>query len=117
MLIGTDKIGHFLAQGWEYFEFAEDLKAEEKEDLICGFQSGNASVQDQEIIRKGEAKEHTLLGLESGGVFSYADLSANVSGLIFYLSFFKGDHPYFVRDSAREQVSSHSPAHFISLIG
>jgi RHS repeat-associated protein len=66
--IGTDKLGHFFAQGYEYFEIANI--------------QGKGKVA---AIEYGEKTEKEKFGLQTTGVFSYADLEANLSGLQFYI--------------------------------
>jgi RHS repeat-associated protein len=65
--VGTDKIGHFFAQGYEYFE----------KSVLEGR-------GDQFAKAWGVETEKTQYGLHGTGVFSLADLSANKEGLRFY---------------------------------
>jgi hypothetical protein len=66
-LIGVDKLGHFLVEGWSYFEIA---------------------VQDEgglaEAMNWGEQTERTWFGLYTTGVSSHADLVADFEGLRFW---------------------------------
>lgn len=68
VLIGVDKIGHFVVQGWSYFETAY-LEGE-----------GVAAAMDW-----GEGTEETYFGLYTTGVYSYADLVADFEGMRFWL--------------------------------
>ncbi len=78
LLIGTDKLGHFLGQGWEYYEIYRGLVGERVLPI--------ADESALEAARQhGYQLEATSMGLISAGVFSYADLAANWSGLQFYL--------------------------------
>ena len=67
-LVGVDKIGHFLAQGWRYFEIAyldeEGIEA---------------------AMRWGELTESTFYGFYTTGIYSYADLTVNFEGMRFWL--------------------------------
>lgn len=66
-LVGLDKIGHFFAQGWQYFELTEyDRKT-----------------LDQ-AIAWGREKETGLFGYTTTGIFSFADLVANLNGWRFW---------------------------------
>lgn len=66
-LIGLDKLGHFFAEGWQYFELSEYKVANMDQALIWG--------QEQE-----EGK----FGYTTTGIFSYADLVANFNGWRFW---------------------------------
>ncbi len=66
-LVGLDKIGHFFAQGWQYFEMTYyDEKTIE------------------EAIEWGRQKEAGMFGYTTTGIFSYADLVANLNGWRFW---------------------------------
>lgn len=66
-LIGLDKIGHFFAEGWRYFEMIEvDQK----------------SIYD--ALAWGKERESGLFGYTTTGIFSYADLVANFNGMRFW---------------------------------
>lgn len=66
--IGSDKLGHFLQQGHEYYDFA--------------VRQGAGQTKAEEQI--GVATEAGGFGLKTTGVFSNADLEANRQGLRFY---------------------------------
>jgi hypothetical protein len=68
VLIGVDKVGHFVVEGWHYFESAY-LEGE-----------GIVAAMDW-----GEGTESTYFGLYTTGVYSYADLVADFEGLRFWL--------------------------------
>jgi hypothetical protein len=68
VLMGVDKIGHFVVEGFEYFEISE-LDGE-----------GVAAAMDW-----GEGSERTYFGRYTTGVESYADLVANFEGMRFWL--------------------------------
>lgn len=65
--IGIDKLGHFFAEGWRYFEM---VAFEEK------------SVYD--ALAWGKEQESGLFGYSTTGIFSYADLVANFNGMRFW---------------------------------
>lgn len=65
--IGSDKLGHFAQQGSEYYDLAH---------------SGGGSRAS--AIAYGEGTEAGGYGLNSTGVYSNADLAANLAGLGFY---------------------------------
>lgn len=65
--IGSDKLGHFFQQGFDYFLITQ--------------QSGKTVADAEEF---GERTEGGGFGLTTTGVFSNADLEANRQGLKFY---------------------------------
>lgn len=76
LLVGTDKIGHFLALGKSYFDKMRNL---------------HKSLKD--VMEYGEKSERTYFGELSTSVFSYGDLVSNYEGLIFWQSLFGGEDP------------------------
>ena len=66
-LVGLDKIGHFFAQGWQYF----DLTSYDEKTI-------------EEAIEWGRQKETGIFGYTTTGIFSYADLVANLNGWRFW---------------------------------
>ena len=71
--IGLDKIGHFFAEGWKYFEMTS--------------QDGKTL---QEAMAWGTEMEEGLFGYTTTGIFSYADLVANYNGWRFWNSVLSG---------------------------
>jgi hypothetical protein len=69
--IGTDKLGHFISQGWKYHR--RWLRG----DGVDG------------AVRLGVRNESTIFGSPSTGAFSNADLVANYEGFLFYRSLFE----------------------------
>jgi hypothetical protein len=67
-LMGVDKVGHFLVEGWGYFETA--------------YLEGEGV---PEAMSWGEHTESTYFGSYTTGVHSYADLVANFEGMRFWL--------------------------------
>ena len=72
-LVGTDKLGHFLSQGWKYHK--RHLR-------------GNS---EERVVQLGVRNEKGIFGAASTGVFSNADLVANYEGYLFYRSLFEDD--------------------------
>lgn len=66
-LIGLDKIGHFFAEGWQYFDKANDSDG--------GLEGA---------LPWGSEKEAGLFGYTTTGIYSYADLVANFEGWRFW---------------------------------
>lgn len=66
-LIGLDKIGHFFAEGWEYFE----LTHFEKQNIY-------------QALEWGKEQEAGKFGYTTTGIFSFADLVANFNGWRFW---------------------------------
>lgn len=78
VIMGSDKLGHFFADGNENFETY--LK---NGDLF-------------EALNVGIRNEEGLYGLAADGVKSYGDLASNYSGLLFWISIIGTDHPYII---------------------
>ncbi len=66
-LVGLDKIGHFFAQGWQYFELTH-----------------NDELTIDDALEWGRQKETGLFGYTTTGIFSYSDLAANLNGWRFW---------------------------------
>jgi len=65
--VGLDKIGHFFAEGWQYFEMTT---------------SDDKNLTD--VLTWGLEKEEGMFGFTTTGIFSYADLVANLNGYRFW---------------------------------
>ncbi|UCB54210.1 MAG: hypothetical protein JSW45_09660 [Thiotrichales bacterium] len=66
-LVGLDKIGHFFAEGWDYFEITH--------------------FDGQEVERAlewGRLQESGKFGYSTTGIYSFADLAANFNGWRFW---------------------------------
>ena len=74
-IIGTDKLGHFIAQGYQYFKKCYLKEKGVEEALIYGINS-----------------ELTYYGFLTTGIFSYGDLVANFQGMRFWNDIL-GEHP------------------------
>jgi hypothetical protein len=66
-LIGLDKIGHFFAQGWQYFELTQ-----------------NENYSIEQALEWGKEQEAGKFGYSTTGIFSFADLVANFNGWRFW---------------------------------
>ena len=66
-LVGLDKLGHFFAQGWQYFELTQE-------------EGGNI----EQALQWGKEQEDGKYGYTTTGIFSFADLVANFNGLRFW---------------------------------
>jgi hypothetical protein len=74
--VGTDKIGHFMQQGFEYFTIYEQVLRQR--------QSEAAAVEA--AVANGIRQEATFFGSWLTGVYSNGDLAANFSGFKFYVN-------------------------------
>ena len=74
--MGTDKLGHFFQQGYEYFR--EYRQAE------LGGRDGRSALS--RAVRLGVSQERGIFGERLIGIYSNADLAANYAGLKFYLN-------------------------------
>ena len=66
-LVGLDKIGHFFAEGWQYFEL---------------IQYDDYSID--QALEWGKQQEAGKFGYTTTGIFSFADLVANFNGWRFW---------------------------------
>lgn len=66
-LVGLDKVGHFFAEGWQYFELSE-------------YKTNNIDF----ALNWGEKQEAGKFGYTTTGIFSFADLAANFNGWRFW---------------------------------
>lgn len=80
-IVGADKFGHFFSEGWTYFK----RSVLEEQDLI-------------DVLRFGEASEKGFFGWTMTGVFSYADLAVNYSGLKFWINLIVKEPRVFERN-------------------
>lgn len=72
--VGTDKVGHFFQQGYEYYDTYQTERRHGK--------SEKEAIHD--ACLKGVAQEQGIYGMFIIDVYSNADLAANMSGLMFY---------------------------------
>lgn len=95
-LIGSDKLGHFLATGFEYLEaYTETLAEIQAADRPHSDASARALFA---TLQRGILSEVTVLGGWTARVFSYADLAANYAGFLFYQEIMEGHSPYLSQD-------------------
>jgi hypothetical protein len=73
VMVGSDKFGHFISQGFKYFK--RELRGDSTESLLS----------------QGVFAERWLFGQLTTGVYSNADLVANFEGWRFYQSLFRDD--------------------------
>jgi hypothetical protein len=66
-LVGIDKVGHFFAQGWQYFELTQ-------------FEGQNI----KQAFEWGRQQEAGIFGYKTTGIFSFSDLVANFNGWRFW---------------------------------
>jgi hypothetical protein len=91
--IGTDKVGHFIDQGYQYFT----KNYVQKEGMMSAFIGGHF-------------QEKTYYGEMSTGIFSYGDMNANFRGMTFWAELFKNEFnselnftPYFIFNEQNHQ--------------
>ncbi|MBF0314327.1 MAG: hypothetical protein HQK50_07100 [Oligoflexia bacterium] len=68
-IIGSDKVGHFFAQGYTYFKKAYLNK-------------NTHGIQD--ALDYGHTSEKYYFGLQTTGIYSYGDLASNYDGMRFW---------------------------------
>jgi hypothetical protein len=76
VLIGTDKLGHFLAQGFQYFEHYQQVRARDEAARLSA------------VRALAHAQEMGQLGVATGGMYSFADLASNWDGMLFFMALF-----------------------------
>lgn len=86
VVVGIDKIGHFLSQGWFYYQKERELRA--------ALPAASDDEVDRRVRQYGHELEIGYLGLGGTGIYSYADLAANWQGLWFYRALLSGPDPY-----------------------
>ncbi len=93
-IIGTDKLGHFIAQGFTYFK-------------TCYLK--NYGVED--ALLYGINSEMTYYGFTTTGIFSYGDLVANFQGMRFwndllgeFPDILNEDHPPYIQRKGDQWV-------------
>jgi hypothetical protein len=85
--VGADKLGHFFAEGYDYFQAAS--------------KPGSTAA---DIENLGRAMETGIYGLGATGVFSNADLAANRAGMKFYKDLEK--HPDTFKFRIKDYITS-----------
>lgn len=71
---GTDKLEHFLQQGYNYYSIRQQSIANSRSEVKA----------DKDAIDWGRRTERTYFGTLASGVYSNADLFANFAGMRFY---------------------------------
>lgn len=77
-VVGLDKLGHFFAEGLNYYRKVTQKRWTLDEAMIWGITT-----------------EEGIFGLGMSGVKSYADLSANYAGFRFWSNVVDSENPYF----------------------
>ena len=93
-VIGIDKLGHFFAQGYSYYESSE---AGRKIEVILK----DGKFEEEGPFGKG------IFGISTfgSGVVSYADLAANYHGMLFWKAILEGSKPFIrIKDKQAEVV-------------
>lgn len=80
--IGLDKIDHFFSHGATYW-------------LVVGHDKNLPREKIETILKLGQEQEQGPWGLNTSGVKSYGDLSANYYGVYFWRDLFDGAPPFF----------------------
>ncbi|MFC1884141.1 hypothetical protein ACFL2O_05165 [Thermodesulfobacteriota bacterium] len=80
---GTDKLSHFLGSGYLYY----------KTYLGVIKNSGSETAAFRAAILSGCKMETGILGMQTTGVFSFADLEANFQGMVMAIDFCRKSDP------------------------
>ena len=92
--IGTDKITHLFDDGFHYFNA---MRSKRKDFDI------------DDILEMSMAFERTYMGTRLTGIFSHADIEANLVGVQFYNDFFAGPSPIMGRDASGHLIMLRKP--------
>jgi hypothetical protein len=85
--IGTDKLAHFVSSGWKY-----------RDAYLRRLRRGQSPAEAEvAAVRWGVLEERSINGTLASGIFSGADLEANLAGMRFYLSLCGGPDPLLER--------------------
>ncbi len=87
-LVGVDKLGHFFAQGYQYFIAAQELRSEGLSEALVR----------SKIRELGHSMELGNMGFKTMAIYSPADLAANWDGWRFWGSLVGGADPYIIQD-------------------
>jgi len=102
VIIGTDKLGHFVDQGF---------------DLFQRFQmSLNKSIDEPMIFSDKLEEEFGPYGLSASGVKSYGDLSANFYGMRFYQNILDGNNPHIKCDEKTGKYFLNNPLNWADYV-
>lgn len=95
--IGTDKLGHFFDQGFEYYK------------------RWTLNESEVDALQIGKGSEESFFGKATTGVKSYGDLSANYSGYLFWRKVNESNDPYFKCENGTwRQVKEFKWADFVN---
>ncbi|MBD66675.1 MAG: hypothetical protein CME62_15815 [Halobacteriovoraceae bacterium] len=95
--IGSDKFSHFFNEGYNYYQ-----KVMGPEGSI------------NKALAYGKWMEQTYWGLKTTGIYSYADLSANFQGFLFFKNLTQGLKPYFAcKDRKWQQIRNFDWSRYI----
>lgn len=78
--VGIDKLGHFLYEGYWYYDVYKN------DPTRSGL---------KQVLNNGLDSEKKFFGQKTTGIKSYADLSANYEGFLFWNNLYGGSDPYF----------------------
>jgi ankyrin repeat protein len=81
VFVGTDKIGHFVHNGYNYYTIYRDTLRSGADEATAWRTAVRAGVDGNFFI-----SERGLLGVLTSSVISNADLAANYLGFLFYLN-------------------------------
>lgn len=96
--MGTDKLGHFFQQGYEYYKEYIDEEDDGESEAACY----------KEAVELGESQEGGIYGVVPSGTYSNADLASNYAGLKFYLNL---DRPVRIGNRIQPPLLMYSDEH------
>jgi len=87
-LVGVDKLGHFFAQGYQYYMAAQELRSEGLSEALVR----------SKVRELGHSMELGVMGFKTMAIYSPADLAANWDGWRFWDSLVGGADSYIIQD-------------------
>jgi hypothetical protein len=87
VLVGTDKLSHFISSGWTYFGTYNRAIAK----------GADPAEAEAAAVHRGITEESLILGAATSGILSIADLEASLQGMHFYLDLCSDTEPILER--------------------
>jgi Domain of unknown function (DUF4157) len=103
--IGSDKLGHFFQQGHEYFVTVYNIQKKREENPKLEEETVGKHKQKLTEIQ-GYDSENKNMGKATTGVFSFADLQANIKGYQFYIDLYRNPNMKFEISTYIKEIES-----------
>lgn len=115
--VGTDKLAHFIQQGWEYFRISVieghgDAMAERYGEWLEGRLARSEYAAEEAYfltLPSGKSVGYGGFGRTISGVISHADLAANQAGLSFFKDLAAGHHRSITNYVSKDWCEERNP--------